>query len=393
MAKSKDPVRLRGRKMSTGRTSLYLDIYVEGQRTYEYLHLYLVPEKTREDKRKNAETMRLAEAVRGKRLVDVRNGVYGFRERDKSETLFYDYYRKMVDERVLTESTSNAGNWRSALKHIEKYDPKVKQRRWRDITQDWVEGFRDYLQTEAYAWSADWRKRQKDHMLSPNSRCSYFRKLKACCKQAVKDGYILRDPSVNVEGISEREGTRMYLTLDEVRKLAATDCRYQSVKRAFLFSCLTGIRRSDIVRLVWGQVFQQDGFSRIIFKQKKTQGQEYLDLAPEAAKLMGKRGKATDRVFDDIHSPTVTNLVIRQWCMAAGIQKDITFHCGRHTFATMMLDLGTDIYTVSKLLGHRELSTTQIYAKVMDKNKQEAVASIPPVLPDDISKDGDSDKK
>lgn len=185
----------------------------------------------------------------------------------------------------------------------------------------------------------------------------------------------------------------MYLTLDEVRKLAATDCRYQSVKRAFLFSCLTGLRRSDIVRLVWGQVFQQDGFSRIIFKQKKTQGQEYLDLAPEAAKLMGKRGKATDRVFDDIHSPTVTNLVIRQWCMAAGIQKDITFHCGRHTFATMMLDLGTDIYTVSKLLGHRELSTTQIYAKVMDKNKQEAVASIPPVLPDDISKDGECGKK
>lgn len=66
--------------------------------------------------------------------------------------------------------------------------------------------------------------------------------------------------------------------------------------------------------------------------------------------------------------------------MRAGIHKDITFHCGRHTFAVMMLDLGTDIYTVSKLLGHRELSTTQIYAKVLDKNKQAAVAKIPDIF-------------
>ena len=66
--------------------------------------------------------------------------------------------------------------------------------------------------------------------------------------------------------------------------------------------------------------------------------------------------------------------------MGAGIKKHITFHSGRHTFAVMMLDLGTDIYTVSKLLGHREIGTTQIYAKVLDKNKQAAVAKIPSIL-------------
>ena len=95
---------------------------------------------------------------------------------------------------------------------------------------------------------------------------------------------------------------------------------------------------------------------------------------------MGERGEPAEHVFSDLHTAGCTNQAIRLWVLKAGIQKDITFHCARHTFATMMLDLGTDIYTVSKLLGHRFLSTTQVYAKVMDKNKQEAVASIPSIL-------------
>ena len=107
---------------------------------------------------------------------------------------------------------------------------------------------------------------------------------------------------------------------------------------------------------------------------------EYLDITSEAVHLMGDRGKAEDYIFTDILAPSATNNAIRVWVARAGIDKDITFHCARHTFAVMMLDLGTDIYTVSKLLGHRELSTTQIYAKVMDKNKQAAVSAIPSVL-------------
>ena len=95
---------------------------------------------------------------------------------------------------------------------------------------------------------------------------------------------------------------------------------------------------------------------------------------------MGERGKPNENVFGDIYSPSCTNEAIKRWVLRAGIDKEITFHCGRHTFAVMMLDLGTDIYTVSKLLGHRELSTTQIYARVLDKNKQKAVQQIPKIL-------------
>ena len=194
-----------------------------------------------------------------------------------------------------------------------------------------------------------------------------------------------------IENFKAEEGTRMYLTIDEVRRLAETECEYPQIKRAFLFSCLTGLRRSDILKMTWGEVQEQSGFTRIIFRQKKTGGQEYLDITPQAAELMGERGKPNEPVFTDIHSTSCTNGTIKRWVLRAGIKKEITFHCARHTFAVMMLDLGTDIYTVSKLLGHRELNTTQIYAKVLDKNKQAAVSNIPSILPPQVETP-DSDK-
>ncbi len=389
MSESKEPIRLRKRKTSKGMTSLYLDIYLNGKRSYEFLKLYLVPEKSREDKRKNAETMKLAEAIRSKRIVELQNGEYGFKSQFKEDTLFFDYYEALCAKRFQTEdSKGNWGNWRSCMKHLEKYEPNRKIT-FAEITPQWVQGFKDYLENEACAWSNDYRDRIKDHKLSRNSRLSYFNKLRACLNQAYEERIIQHNPMRGIDNFKPEEGTRMYLTLEEVKTLADTPCEYDSVKRAFLFSCLTGLRRSDIIKMTWGEVQEQSGFIRIIFRQKKTGGQEYLDITPQAAELMGERKKASAPVFEDIHSPSCTNEVIKRWVLRAGIQKEITFHCGRHTFAVLMLDLGTDIYTVSKLLGHRELNTTQIYAKVLDKNKQAAVAKIPSILP---TSDGSEEK-
>lgn len=380
MGNSKEPIRLRRRKTSRGLVSLYLDIYLNGERSYEYLRLYLIPEKTREDRQKNIETLKLAEAIRAKRVVELLNGEYGFKRPYAEETLFYDYYVRMCRERFKTETKGNWGNWNSCLKHLLRYDRLLKRRKWKEIDRDFVQGFKDYLENEAYAWSEDERDRNKERRLSRNSKVSYFNKLRACCNQAFDERVIQSNPIRGVEGFKAEEGKRMYLTFEEVKRLADTPCYYPSVKKAFLFSCLTGLRRSDIERLKWGDVYEQGDFTRIIFTQKKTSGLEYLDLTPEAVELMGKRGDPETRVFEYFHSPTATNSCIREWCMRAGITKHVTFHCGRHTFATMMLDLGTDLYTVSKLLGHKEIGTTQIYARVMDKNKQAAVSKIPSIL-------------
>lgn len=376
----KEPIRIRQKKLANGNISLYLDIYIGGKREYEFLKLYLIPEKTREDKEKNRQTMQLANSIKSKRIVEYQNGEFGFKSAYKPDTLFFDYYKAMCEKRHGNpESRGNWGNWFSCLHHLKKYE-KNEKITFEDITPEWVQGFHDYLDNEACAWTHDYRKKLKDKPLARNSKLSYFNKLRACLNQAFEDRIIPINPCRGIDNFKAEEGTRMYLTIDEVRKLAQTDCEYPRIKDAFLFSCLTGLRRSDVLRLTWGDIHRQGEFTRIIFRQKKTDGQEYLDITPQAADLMGEPKDPKNHIFEDIHSPSCTNKAIQEWVYEAGIRKKISFHCARHTFATMMLDLGTDIYTVSKLLGHRELSTTQIYVKVLDKNKQRAVSNIPNIL-------------
>lgn len=380
MAQSKEPVRLRKRKMSSGNTSLYLDIYLNGRRSYEYLHLYLIPETNRKDRETNRETLALAEAIRAKRVVEVRNGVFGFRDGYKLDTNFLDYYRHLCEQRHQTEgSLGNWGNWWSALKHLERYcRPDTT---FKDITPEWVQGFKDYL--DHTARMKDKRKTittlHDQKPLSQNSKVSYFNKLRACINQAFDDGIIPRNPLRGIEGFHEEEKERIYLTFEEVQAMAATECNYPVLKRAFLFSCLTGIRKSDIEKMRWREVYQQGEFTRIIFRQKKTGGQEYLDISPQAVRYLGERRDDDALVFSGFHYSAYILTELKAWAMKAGITKPITFHSGRHTFAVLMLDLGEDIYTVQKLLGHKMIQTTQIYAHIMDKKKQAAVARIPSV--------------
>ena len=137
------------------------------------------------------------------------------------------------------------------------------------------------------------------------------------------------------------------------------------------------MRWSDINKLTWSEVQEFEGGTRIIFRQKKTKGFEYLDISDQAVKYLGERRKADDKVFHRLKYSAWHNLALREWCLKADIKKHITFHCGRHTFAVLQLTLGTEIYTVSKLLGHRELKTTQVYAQILDEKKREAVNKIP----------------
>lgn len=382
MGASKEPIRIRKKSLANGNISLYLDIYLNGGREYEFLKLYLIPEKTKADKDKNRQTLQLAEAIKSKRIVELQNGEYGFNAAYKLDTNFLDYYRAMCEKRHGNpESRGNWGNWYSCLKHLERYcKPSMT---FKSVTPEWIEGFKEYLDKTARC--RDKHKTittdQDTKPLSQNSKVSYFNKLRACINQAFEDRIIPHNPLRGIEGFKQGETERSYLTLEEVRAMAATHCKYPALKNAFMFSCLTGLRKSDIEKMRWAEVQQQGEFTRIIFKQKKTGGQEYLDINPQAVPYMGKRRAADERVFVGFKYSSYMITELRMWAMRAGITKDITFHSGRHTFAVLMLDLGAEIYTVQKLLGHKEIGTTEIYAKILDKKKQTAVSMIPNILP------------
>lgn len=365
MAANKDCVKLREKSLKDGNTSLYLDIYDRGKRSYEFLKMYLVPEVNRAAKEKNRETRRMAEAVRSKRMLEIMEGRYDFDTNRKIR--FMDYFDQLTESRERDGSKSNAYIWRSCRCVIVKYERNTNIL-LSDITPKWIRGLDDYM------------RETNDFKLSNNTRIIYMTKVRACMNQAFRDGLIARNPVLQVSTGKKDDVRREYLTIEEIRKLSSTPCDDEEIKRAFLFSCLTGLRKSDIIKLRWDEVSIDGDFMRITFRQKKTRGQEYLDIAREAAQIIGDPSEKSGLVFNiSASTPTIT-AVLARWTKKAGISKHITFHCARHTFAIMMLDLGTDIYTVSNLLGHRELATTQIYARVLDKNKRKAVSIIPSII-------------
>ena len=350
---SKQSVKLRQRVMPSGNVSLYLDIYQGGVRTYEYLHLYLSPDK--KDKEANRQTLMLAEAVCAKRLVEVRNGKYGFTSPVAVPL------REYVQTIVNTKQGSTRRRYEAVDNILQGFcRPSMMLA---DITPAWFGSFTSYLGRQGYA---------------PNTVAVYAATMRCIINQAHRDGMLPSNPIAGVKGVGYEETERTYLTIDEVRKLAKTPCPDEVTRRAFLFGCLTGLRNCDIRALTWGDVHHQDGYTRIIYRQAKTRGQEYLDISAQASSLMGEEGGDGDPVFPLLGWHAVRQH-LKAWATRAGITKRVTFHTSRHTFAVMMLQV-TDIYTVSKLLGHRELSTTQVYAKVLDKAKREAVDNMPDIL-------------
>ena len=149
------------------------------------------------------------------------------------------------------------------------------------------------------------------------------------------------------------------------------------LKQAFLFSCFTGLRKSDILSLTWKEIIH-DGPRTLIYKRiQKTQRWLSLPLSGRAMQWLPQRETWMDadrKIFETMSNASLSTH-LKLWAERAGIcAKSISFHTARHTFATLELSLGADLYTVSKLLGHTNISTTQIYAKVVDKQKERAVS-------------------
>lgn len=369
-------INLKNKKLSSGKLSWYIEFYegsyvdkqgtMKHNRSFEYLKLYTLQEpQTASDKRNDKETIKLANQILSIRKAEYFQGKHSIKNDKKSKTRFLDYYNELKSERY--ESKGNHGNWEAAGKHLERYCPP--RLTFENVDDEFAKGFKRFLDSKSVTKSGI--------ALSQNSKYTYFNKFKATLRQAYADGFINEDLTKRLKSFEQGESQREYLIHSELQALAKAECKYQVLKNAFIFSCLSGLRWSDIDKLKWSKVRDEDSGCRIIFRQKKTDGLEYLYISDQARSLLGKRTGETNKVFKGLKYGAHFNAEILRWCMRAGITKHITFHSARHTNAVLLLENGADIYTVSKCLGHKEIRTTQIYAKIIDTKMKEAANIIP----------------
>jgi len=352
--------------------TLYLDFYPPiihpdtGKSTRrEFLKLYIHnrPRSVLERKH-NKETQALADNIQAKRQLAIQNERFGFLSDEKKSIDFVEYFKELAEKR----KSSNHDNWISAYHYLKQFTGGSLTLDL--LTENFCADFRDFLLSVK-------TKRRGNPPLSTNSASSYFNKFKATLRQAYRDNLLTSDLNAKIKSIRSAESEREFLTIEELERLAKVECSLPILKRSALFSSLTGLRFSDLQKLTWSEIrhSKKQGYT-IHFRQKKTKGIEVLPISEQAYTLLGKPGEAMEKVFTDLKYSSYNNVYLKEWILNAGIKRKITFHCFRHTFATLQLMLGTDIYTISKMLGHRELKTTQIYAKVVDKLKREAANRI-----------------
>ncbi|SMD37711.1 Site-specific recombinase XerD [Reichenbachiella faecimaris] len=374
-------VTLRQKKISKGMISLYLDFYpplvdpeTKKSTRREFLKLYLY-EKPRGvlEKNHNKETKIQADSIRSSRQLDIQANRFDFIFKDTKQIDFLAFFKKLTGQRW--KSDGNHGNWLSTYNYLERFTHG--QCSTTDIDKAFCEDFKNYLQTTTSIKS-------ESRKLSQNSQASYFSKFSVAVEEAFKKGYLKENYMLRVDAIRQKETEREFLTLEELRALFSTECEFPVLKVAAIFSALTGLRWSDLTNLTWGEIqYSEINGHFIRFIHEKTDRPQTLNIAQQAVDILGYPRNKEDKIFQGLKYSAWTNLKLSEWVMRAGITKKITFHCFRHTYATLQLSLGTDIYTVSKLLNHKNVKTTQIYAKVIDQRRKEAAERIPDLGPGD----------
>lgn len=381
--KAKEPIRLRFKELANGNKSIYLDYYRDGKREYEFLKLYIIPEKNASAKIQNEETLRTANAIKAQRVVSLQNEQHGFSNSGiKGRTNFISYLELQAEKYEANGSKAYGRSVRNTIIQLKRYkgdNIQIKQ-----VDKKFLLGYIEYLNSGASKYFIEGPAGKTRKKLSEASKALYWSVVVTALNRAVKDDIIASNPADKIlEQDKPKEGksTKVYLTLDEVKALANTPCKYPDLKNAFLFCCFCALRMCDARRLKWASIKNtSDGNKQIEILQQKTGEPVYIPLSDNALQWLPSRGKKGDseNVFNLPHVSTIEKW-LGHWSEEAGVKKHLTYHVSRHTFATLTLAYGADLYTVSKLMGHSNVQTTQIYAKIVDENKRKAVNLIPDI--------------
>ena len=372
--KVKEPVRIRRKELKGGNVSLYLDIYYHGVRKYEFLELYLIPERTSADRVKNTEVMAKAEMIKSERILQLQKaGIDKWDQIKQADILLADWLRKYSKESGISANTTASRE--KTLRHLEIHLKQSHQEHIRlsDVSKDFCRGFIAYLRSAKNQVS-----KEREENISQNTAYCYQHVLSASFNRAVSEGLLPKNPFTQLtskEKISMAESDREFLTIDELKRLAEADCPNKAVKQAFMFSCFTGLRISDIRQLTSENIKKSadDKGLYIDVVMQKTKRRVTVPLSKEALQWLPEAPTPGEPYFKLPKATPALGANIKKWCKNAGIEKHVTFHSSRHTFGTTMLTLGADLYTTSKLMGHADVSTTTVYAKIIDQKKVDSI--------------------
>lgn len=371
--KVKEPVRIREKVLGDGTISLYLDMYYRGNRKKEGLKLYIVPGNTPEIKQRNSNARKLAEQIKAQRILDIqKNGLVDWEKLKRSRTTLVSWLEHYAssEEQLSASSTRSKKN---AKARVEQYLASIGKPDMllAEVDREFCRGFIAFLRTCKY-------NKGKKTISNTTARLMVNR-IAAALNKAVVEGLIPSNPFKTLEAKEKPKKdsvAREFLTIEELKVLIKTPCRYEIVKKAFLFSCFTGLRYSDVKSLRWSEIHTAaDGKTLYIeHDQVKTKSRVTIPLSDEALKWMPKREAGIDLVYHELRiTATTVEVVLQEWMEDCQIDKHITYHCSRHTAATTLLTLGANLYVVSKILGHSSIQMTEVYAKIVDQKKVETM--------------------
>lgn len=377
----KSPIKIRYRELSDGRKSILLDTYINGKRSYEFLGLYLLPESDDKATVQNAKTQRKAERVLAERLKEWRR----LEKMEKAASISIPVTEQPGEQTLLAwlgeyhDIQKNRGvvalSRIPTLKDIVRdIDPEI---RLRDIDLSFCGEFITRLKQRKSSRTGE--------LLSSKTAFNILGELKTALNTAVRLDYIRENPLMKIpphESIKPKEKKRDFLTIPEIKAMAAAPCDCQVVKQAYMFACNCGLRLGDLQALKWDDISITGEHRSIHIRMQKTKRPIVLPLGKQAVRWLPRRCGAdgSDKVFVGLTAYMISRS-LQSWADTAGINKKITFHSSRHSFATALLTIGVDLYTASKLLGHTSIRHTQRYAQIVNSVKENAVGAIDSAFP------------
>lgn len=350
-------VTLRKRLNADKSTTLRLDIYHNGKRWIETLkHLKIVKAANVADRESNKQNLQQAEAIRVARAAELEASGYSVTSEAGKKTIVTVWMQSYID----SYNKKDKRNMQGVQTRFSDYLIEVKEvgLTFGDLDALTIEDFIDYLESNSTGEGA----------------ASYYNRFKKMLKQAYRKGLM----KVNIIDFVERKvkgkaKKKDILTLDELKTLAATTTESSEVKRAFLFSCVTGLRWCDVKSLKWSNVNIVS--KQMSVTQSKTGEEVATPLNDTAIKILGEQGNIKSDVFE-LPTANGANKTLKAWVKRAKIEKKITWHNARHSFGTNLIFNDVDVLTTSKLLGHTSMKHTQRYVEASKEMKQRATDSV-----------------